>query len=75
MGVGYADTPGIWSSAQVEGWKLVTDAVHKAGGRIRCFSFGMSGVFPDPMFLDGALPVAPSAVTPAGHVKVRLFVH
>lgn len=32
MGVGYADTPGIWSDEQVEGWKLVTDAVHKAGG-------------------------------------------
>ncbi len=30
MGVGYPDTPGIWSEEQVEGWKLVTDAVHKA---------------------------------------------
>ena len=35
MGVGYPDTPGIWSDAQVEGWKLVTNAVlHQAGGRI-----------------------------------------
>ena len=34
MGVGYADTPGIWSDAQVEGWKQVTQAVHAAGGRI-----------------------------------------
>ncbi len=34
MGVGYADTPGIWSPAQVEGWKLTTEAVHKAGGGI-----------------------------------------
>ncbi|MGZ5183313.1 MAG: oxidoreductase, partial [Ramlibacter sp.] len=34
MGVGYADTPGIWSDAQVEGWKQVTEAVHEAGGRI-----------------------------------------
>lgn len=34
MGVGYPDTPGIWSQAQVDGWKLVTDAVHKAGSRI-----------------------------------------
>src|SRR5581483_533331 len=31
MGVGYADTPGIWSKEQVEGWKLVTKAVHNAG--------------------------------------------
>src|SRR3954463_11075718 len=34
MGVGYPNTPGIWSQAQVEGWKLVTDGVHRAGGRI-----------------------------------------
>ena len=34
MGVGYAGTPGIWSREQVEGWKLVTRAVHAAGGRI-----------------------------------------
>src|SRR5689334_13687915 len=33
-GVGYADTPGIWSAEQVEGWKAVTGAVHDAGGRI-----------------------------------------
>src|SRR5437868_6184839 len=32
QGVGYADTPGIWSSEQVAGWKQVTDAVHAAGG-------------------------------------------
>ncbi|RYE71003.1 MAG: alkene reductase, partial [Oxalobacteraceae bacterium] len=34
QGVGYADTPGIWSDEQVAGWKMVTDAVHAAGGRI-----------------------------------------
>jgi 2,4-dienoyl-CoA reductase-like NADH-dependent reductase (Old Yellow Enzyme family) len=34
QGVGYAATPGIWSEEQVEGWKLVTEAVHAAGGRI-----------------------------------------
>src|SRR3978361_1547297 len=34
MGVGYADTPGLWSAEQVEGWKLVTQAVHDAGGLI-----------------------------------------
>ncbi len=28
QGVGYADTPGIWSDDQVEGWKQVTQAVH-----------------------------------------------
>ena len=34
QGVGYAATPGIWSHEQVAGWKLVTDAVHQAGGKI-----------------------------------------
>src|SRR5687768_2176921 len=34
MGVGYPDTPGIWSEAQVAGWRNITDAVHRAGGRI-----------------------------------------
>src|SRR5713101_546035 len=33
-GFGYADTPGLWSADQVRGWRLVTDAVHAAGGRI-----------------------------------------
>src|SRR5690349_8495286 len=34
MGVGYAATPGIWSDEQTAGWKKITDAVHKAGGRM-----------------------------------------
>ena len=34
MGVGYPDTPGIWSNEQIEGWSRVTAAVHEAGGRI-----------------------------------------
>ena len=34
MGLGYADTPGIWSDEQTEGWKLITRAVHAAGGKI-----------------------------------------
>ena len=68
MGVGYADTPGIWSDEQVEGWKLVTDAVHKAGGRI-FLQLWHVGRISDPVFLDGALPVAPSAIQPKGHVS------
>ena len=34
MGVGYPNTPGIWSTEQVQGWKKVTDAVHAKGGKI-----------------------------------------
>jgi 2,4-dienoyl-CoA reductase-like NADH-dependent reductase (Old Yellow Enzyme family) len=69
MGVGYADTPGIWSDEQVEGWKLVTDAVHRAGGRI-VLQLWHVGRISDPVFLDGRAPVAPSAIKPAGHVSL-----
>jgi N-ethylmaleimide reductase len=69
MGVGYADTPGIWSDAQVEGWKQVTDAVHAAGGRI-FLQLWHVGRISDPVFLDGALPVAPSAIPPKGNVSL-----
>src|SRR5690606_25367425 len=34
MGVGYPDTPGIWSNDQVRGWSNITKAVHAAGGKI-----------------------------------------
>jgi 2,4-dienoyl-CoA reductase-like NADH-dependent reductase (Old Yellow Enzyme family) len=69
MGVGYADTPGIWSPEQVEGWKLVTRAVHAAGGRI-FLQLWHVGRISDPLFLDGKLPVAPSALAPEGHVSL-----
>ena len=69
MGVGYADTPGIWSNEQVEGWKLVTKAVHDAGGLISLQLWHV-GRISDPMFLDGQLPVAPSAVRPEGTVSL-----
>lgn len=69
MGVGYADTPGIWSEAQVEGWKGVTRAVHEAGGRI-FLQLWHVGRISDPLFLDGELPVAPSAIAADGHVSL-----
>lgn len=69
MGVGYADTPGIWSSEQTEGWKLITKAVHDAGGRI-FLQLWHVGRISDPMFLNGQLPMAPSAIAPAGHVSL-----
>jgi 2,4-dienoyl-CoA reductase-like NADH-dependent reductase (Old Yellow Enzyme family) len=69
MGVGYADTPGIWSQEQVEGWKRVTRAVHDAGGRI-FLQLWHVGRISHPMFLNGATPVAPSALAPKGHVSL-----
>lgn len=68
MGVGYPDTPGIWSEDQIEGWKPITQAVHDAGGRI-FLQLWHVGRISDPIYLDGALPVAPSAIAPAGIVS------
>src|SRR6185503_12680651 len=68
MGVGYADTPGIWSQEQVEGWKRVTQAVHAAGGKI-FLQLWHVGRISDPLFLNGELPVAPSAIAAKGHVS------
>lgn len=69
MGVGYADTPGIWNDEQVEGWKLTTRAVHDAGGLI-FLQLWHVGRISDPVFLNGESPVAPSAIRPAGHVSL-----
>src|SRR5271156_101233 len=69
MGVGYADTPGLWSAEQVQGWKTVTKAVHKAGGRIFAQLWHV-GRISAPLFLDGALPVAPSAIAAEGYVSL-----
>jgi NADPH2 dehydrogenase len=68
-GVGYADTPGIWSEQQVEGWRRVTTAVHAEGGRI-FLQLWHVGRISDPVFLDGQLPVAPSALAARGHVSL-----
>jgi 2,4-dienoyl-CoA reductase-like NADH-dependent reductase (Old Yellow Enzyme family) len=69
QGVGYENTPGIWSDEQVEGWKAVTSAVHAAGGRI-FLQLWHVGRISDPSLLDGELPVAPSAIAAAGHVSL-----
>lgn len=69
MGVGYPDTPGIWSKEQVEGWKQVTRAVHDAGGRM-LLQLWHVGRISHPIYLDGAQPVAPSAIAAQGHVSL-----
>jgi N-ethylmaleimide reductase len=63
QGVGYVQTPGIHTPEQVAGWKLVTDAVHEAGGRI-VLQLWHVGRVSHPYFHGGALPVAPSAIAP-----------
>jgi 2,4-dienoyl-CoA reductase-like NADH-dependent reductase (Old Yellow Enzyme family) len=69
MGVGYPNTPGIWSPEQAAGWKQITTAVHEAGGKM-FLQLWHVGRVSDPSYLDGALPVAPSAIAPKGHVSL-----
>ena len=65
-GVGYPDTPGIHTERQVAGWRKVTDRVHAAGGRI-FLQLWHVGRISHPRFQPGGtLPVAPSAIAPAG---------
>jgi N-ethylmaleimide reductase len=64
-GLGYPDTPGIHGDAHVAGWRLVTDAVHAAGGRI-ALQLWHVGRISHSSFHGGAPPVSASAVRPAG---------
>jgi N-ethylmaleimide reductase len=61
--VGYINTPGIHNKAQIEGWRLVTKAVHEKGGLI-FIQLWHVGRMSHPDFHGGELPVAPSAVNP-----------
>src|SRR5258707_9272749 len=65
QGKGYSFTPGIYSPEQVAGWRLATDAVHAAGGRIFAQLWHV-GRMSHPDFHNGALPVAPSALPVEG---------
>ncbi len=69
QGKGYSLTPGIYSTAQVDGWKKVTSAVHGQGGKIFSQLWHV-GRMSHPNFHNGALPVAPSAVPFEGQVWV-----
>ena len=62
QGLGWPFAPGLWSEAQVEAWKPVTEAVHEAGGRIFAQLWHMGRVV-HPSFLGGEPPVSASATT------------
>jgi N-ethylmaleimide reductase len=66
QGVGYPGTPGIHTDAQVAGWRQVTDAVHRAGGRILLQLWHVGRISHPSLQPDGALPVAPSAIAAEG---------
>lgn len=67
QGVGYIRTPGIHSADQVAAWRQVTDAVHAAGGVIFAQLWHVGRVS-HPSFHNGALPVAPSALSAEAEV-------
>ncbi|MFQ5486949.1 MAG: ATP-dependent zinc metalloprotease FtsH, partial [Gammaproteobacteria bacterium] len=66
QGVGYPATPGIHSDVQVQGWQGITDAVHEKGGHIFLQLWHVGRISHPDLQPDGALPVAPSAILPAG---------
>src|SRR5580693_1038009 len=71
QGQGYAWTPGIHSREQVEGWRLVTDAVHDAGGLIFLQLWHVGRISHPALQPDGVLPVAPSAIRPSGQAFIE----
>jgi len=66
MAHGYPATPGIHTSEQVTGWRQVVDAVHAAGGKIVLQLWHVGRISHPSLLPDNALPVAPSAIKPAG---------
>lgn len=65
LGMGWYRAPGIWNEAMVEGWRLTTDAVHAAGGRIVAQLWHMGRlVLPD--YIGGQQPLGPSALASEG---------
>jgi N-ethylmaleimide reductase len=71
QGQGYAWTPGIHSREQVEGWRLVTEAVHRAGGLIFNQLWHVGRISHPALQPDQMLPVAPSAVRPRGEAFIE----
>jgi N-ethylmaleimide reductase len=71
QGQGYAWTPGIHTEAQVQGWRLITDAVHQAGGRIFCQLWHVGRISHESFQPGRGRPVAPSAVRPEGEAFVE----
>lgn len=66
QGVGYPGTPGIYTQAQVEGWRRVTAAVHEQGGHIFMQLWHVGRISHPSLQPDQARPIAPSAICPQG---------
>lgn len=68
---GYMNVPGIYNNEQVEGWKLVTDAVHAQGGKI-FLQIWHSGRVAHSALLNGEKPIAPSAIAATGQLHTPI---
>ncbi|HVF28139.1 MAG TPA: alkene reductase [Pyrinomonadaceae bacterium] len=68
QGIGYPNTPGVGTPEQIAGWRLVTDAVHGAGGKIFLQLWHVGRISHPLMQEGGALPVAPSAIPAEGEL-------
>ena len=68
-GVGYPDTPGIHTPEQVAGWRLVTRAVHDAGGLIACQLWHVGRISHPDYQPGGRAPVSASSITPPGEKR------
>lgn len=64
---GYPNTPGLFSNEQIQGWKTVTQAVHKNGGKIFA-QLWHTGRVAHPFFYGGGDVLAPSAEAAEGSV-------
>lgn len=73
FGQGVPASPGIHSDAQIAGWRLVTDAVHKKGGLIFLQLWHVGRMSHSSLQPNGELPVAPSAIRPAGEAMTADF--
>ncbi len=69
QGAGYPNTPGMYTAEQVNGWKAVVQAVHERGGLIFVQLFHAGRVSHPSLLEGGAVPVAPSAIRPAGKAR------
>ena len=68
QGKGYPKTPGIFTEAQVAGWRRITDSVHAQGGHMYLQLWHVGRISHPSAQIDGALPVGPSAIKPAGEI-------
>lgn len=68
---GYQDTPGLYTQAQIDGWRKVTDAVHAKGGKIFVQLWHVGRISHVDLQPNGAAPVAPSAIK----AETKVFVN